>query len=75
MLTTCRALMGEPELIMSDEPTGGLAPSSAIARIAEAGVSTFCWSKRWPSRSGFDVIGYGRIVFSKLEPNDSVRKE
>lgn len=26
MLTTCRTLMGDPELIMSDEPTDGLAP-------------------------------------------------
>ena len=45
MLTVCRTLMGDPELIMIDEPTEGLAPlivqqvGDLIARIAAAGVS------------------------------------
>ena len=45
MLTTCRTLMGDPDLIMIDEPTEGLAPlivqqvGDLIARIAQAGVA------------------------------------
>lgn len=45
MLTSCRTLTADPELIMSDEPADGLVPlsfsGSVIARLAEAGVFTF----------------------------------
>src|SRR5207249_10286510 len=45
MLTICRTLMGDPELIMIDEPTEGLAPrlvellGDLLERIAARGVS------------------------------------
>ncbi|MFX7854117.1 ATP-binding cassette domain-containing protein, partial [Acinetobacter baumannii] len=45
MLTICRTLMGDPELIMIDEPTEGLAPlivqqvGDLIAEIAKRGVA------------------------------------
>ena len=45
MLTICRTLMGDPELIMIDEPTEGLAPlivqqvGDLIAEIARRGVA------------------------------------
>ena len=51
MLTMCRTLMGDPELIMIDEPTEGLAPlivhqvGDLIAEIARRGVA-ICWSSR-----------------------------
>ena len=34
MLTICRTLMGDPDLIMIDEPTEGLAPQM-VERVAE----------------------------------------
>ena len=44
MLTICRTLMGDPDLVMIDEPTEGLAPMTAkvgelIAEIARRGVA------------------------------------
>ena len=45
MLTICRTLMGDPELVMIDEPTEGLAPiivqqvGDLIAEIARRGVA------------------------------------
>ncbi|MBT3172989.1 MAG: ABC transporter ATP-binding protein, partial [Rhodospirillaceae bacterium] len=45
MLTICRTLMGDPDMIMIDEPTEGLAPlivkqiGELIAQIADAGVA------------------------------------
>ena len=59
MLTICRTLMGDPELIMIDEPTEGLAPlivqqvGDLIARIAPP-ASPSCWSSRsCRSRCGY----------------------
>ena len=52
MLTLCRTLMGDPDLIMIDEPTEGLAPKivELVARVparAEArAASRCCWSSR-----------------------------
>ena len=45
MLTMCRTLMGDPDLIMIDEPTEGLAPKLVeqvghlLEEIARRGVS------------------------------------
>src|SRR3546814_12550279 len=46
MLTMCRTLMGDPDLIMVDEPTEGLSPMMVehvvrlLERIAERGIAT-----------------------------------
>ena len=89
MLTVCRTLMGDPELIMIDEPTEGLAPlivqqvGDLIARIAEAGVSILLVEQKLSIALRIShrvyVMGHGRIVFEgtpdQLRSNDEVRKE
>ena len=51
MLTICRTLMGDPDLIMIDEPTEGLAPqmveriASLLKSIAERHISIRSWSR------------------------------
>jgi len=89
MLTVCRTLMGDPELIMIDEPTEGLAPlivqqvGDLIARIAEAGVSILLVEQKLSIALRIShrvyVMGHGRIVFEgtpdQLRANDEVRKE
>jgi len=89
MLTVCRTLMGDPELIMIDEPTEGLAPlivqqvGDLIARIAEAGVSILLVEQKLSIALRIShrvyVMGHGRIVFEgtpdELRSNDEVRKE
>ncbi|MFD2272705.1 ATP-binding cassette domain-containing protein [Undibacterium arcticum] len=63
MLTLCRTLMGDPDLIMIDEPTEGLAPkivglvAQYLTELQSAGVSVLLveqknWRLRWTSRSG-----------------------
>ena len=89
MLTVCRTLMGDAELIMIDEPTEGLAPlivqqvGDLIARIAEAGVSILLVEQKLSIALRIShrvyVMGHGRIVFEgtpdQLRANDEVRKE
>jgi branched-chain amino acid transport system ATP-binding protein len=89
MLTVCRTLMGDPELIMIDEPTEGLAPlivqqvGDLIARIAAAGVSILLVEQKLSIALRIShrvyVMGHGRIVFEgtpdQLRSNDEVRKE
>ena len=89
MLTVCRTLMGDPELIMIDEPTEGLAPlivqqvGDLIARIAEAGVSILLVEQKLSIALRIShrvyVMGHGRIVFEgtpdELRSNGEVRKE
>jgi branched-chain amino acid transport system ATP-binding protein len=89
MLTVCRTLMGDPELIMIDEPTEGLAPlivqqvGDLIARIAEAGVSILLVEQKLSIALRIShrvyVMGHGRIVFEgtpdELRANDRIRKE
>ena len=89
MLTMCRTLMGDPELIMIDEPTEGLAPiivqqvGDLIAEIARRGVAILLveqklWIAMRISHKVY-VMGHGRIVFegtpADLNANDAVRKE
>jgi branched-chain amino acid transport system ATP-binding protein len=89
MLTTCRTLMGDPELIMIDEPTEGLAPlivqqvGDLIAHIAKAGVAILLVEQKLSIALRIShrvyIMGHGRIVFEgtpdELKANDAVRKE
>jgi branched-chain amino acid transport system ATP-binding protein len=89
MLTTCRTLMGDPELIMIDEPTEGLAPlivqqvGDLIAEIARRGVAILLVEQKLSIAMRIShrvyVMGHGRIVFegtpAELKANESVRKE
>ena len=89
MLTICRTLMGDPELIMIDEPTEGLAPlivqqvGDLIARIADAGVAILLVEQKLSIALRIShrvyVMGHGRIVFEgtpdDLRSNDAVRKD
>jgi len=89
MLTICRTLMGDPELIMIDEPTEGLAPrlvelvGDLLERIAARGVSILLVEQKLtiPLRVSrrLYVMGHGRIVFEgtpeHLRANAAVRKE
>jgi branched-chain amino acid transport system ATP-binding protein len=89
MLTICRTLMGDPELIMIDEPTEGLAPlivqqvGDLIAKIAAAGVAILLVEQKLSIALRIShrvyVMGHGRIVFEgtpdELKANEAVRKE
>ncbi|MBN8961255.1 MAG: ABC transporter ATP-binding protein [Rhizobiales bacterium] len=89
MLTTCRTLMGDPELIMIDEPTEGLAPiivqqvGDLIARIAAAGVAILLVEQKLSIALRIShrlyVMGHGQIVFEgtpdELKANEAVRKD
>ena len=89
MLPICRTLMGDPELVMIDEPTEGLAPiivqqvGDLIADIAQRGVAILLVEQKLSiamriSRRVY-VMGHGRIVFegtpAELRDNEAVRKE
>ncbi|MFQ5827766.1 MAG: ABC transporter ATP-binding protein [Candidatus Methylomirabilia bacterium] len=89
MLTICRTLMGDPDLIMIDEPTEGLAPqlvkrvSELLEEIAGRGVSILLVEQKLTialriSQRLF-VMGHGHIVFEgspeDLRANEQVRKE
>jgi branched-chain amino acid transport system ATP-binding protein len=89
MLTMCRTLMGDPELIMIDEPTEGLGPlivqqvGDLIARIAEAGVAILLVEQKLSIAMRIShrvyVMGHGRVVFegtpAALRGNTAVQKE
>ena len=89
MLTICRTLMGDPDLVMIDEPTEGLAPklvevvADLLEKIASRGVAILLVEQKLTialriSQRMF-VMGHGRIVFEgsadELRANDEVRKE
>jgi len=89
MLTICRTLMGDPDLIMVDEPTEGLAPMlvqlvrELLEEIARRGVSILLIEQKLTIALAIShrlyVMGQGRIVFEgtadDLRANESVRKE
>jgi branched-chain amino acid transport system ATP-binding protein len=89
MLTMCRTLMGDPDLMLIDEPTEGLAPKlveqvgELLAEIARRGVSVLLVEQKLAIAlkisSRLYVMGHGRIVFEgtpdDLGKNSPVRKE
>jgi len=89
MLTMCRTLMGDPDLVMIDEPTEGLAPklveqiATLLETIAKRGVSILLVEQKLTialkiSKRVF-VMGHGRVVFEgtpqALRENDQIRRE
>jgi branched-chain amino acid transport system ATP-binding protein len=89
MLTICRTLVGDPELIMIDEPTEGLAPllvvkvAELIAEIARRGVAILLVEQKLKIALEISarvyVMGHGAIVFegtpAQLKANVAVRRE
>ena len=89
MLTICRTLMGDPELIMIDEPTEGLAPKlieqvgKLLEKIAERGLSILLVEQKLTIALKIShriyVMGHGKIVFEgtpeDLRNNEEIRKE
>jgi branched-chain amino acid transport system ATP-binding protein len=89
MLTLCRTLMGDPDLIMIDEPTEGLAPklveqvSQYLQELKERGVSVLLVEQKLAIALDISqrvyVMGHGYIVFEgtpkALRENVQIRKE
>ncbi|MBN8975788.1 MAG: ABC transporter ATP-binding protein [Rhizobiales bacterium] len=89
MLTTCRTLMGDPELVMIDEPTEGLAPlivkqvGDLISHISQRGVAILLVEQKLSIAMQIShrvyVMGHGRIVFegspAELKGNSKVRRD
>jgi branched-chain amino acid transport system ATP-binding protein len=89
MLTMGRTLMGDPELVIIDEPTEGLAPMLVaqvgrfLDEIARRGVSILLVEQKLTIALKIShrvyVMGHGRIVFegtpADLAANEAVRKE
>jgi branched-chain amino acid transport system ATP-binding protein len=89
MLTLCRTLMGDPDLILIDEPTEGLAPKMVtlvgeyLQALKERGVSVLLIEQKLAIALDISqrvyVMGHGHIVFEgtpdELKHNAQVRKE
>ena len=89
MLTLCRTLMGDPDLIIIDEPTEGLAPKIVelvgeyLGRLRERGVSVLLIEQKLTIAMKISdralVMGHGAIVYdgtpADLLRNERVRKE
>ena len=89
MLTICRTLMGDPDFIMIDEPTEGLAPmlveqmGQLIEEIAQREVSVLLVEQKLSIALKISkrlyIMGHGRIVFEgrpeDLRTDQSIRKE
>jgi len=89
MLTLCRSLMGDPEFIIIDEPTEGLAPK-IVTLVAEylnslkrKGISVLLIEQKLSIALTISdrvlVMGHGSIVFEgtpeALQKNTYIRKE
>jgi branched-chain amino acid transport system ATP-binding protein len=89
MLTLCRTLMGDPDLIMIDEPTEGLAPKIVelvgqyLLELKRRGISVLLVEQKLAIALDISqrvyVMGHGHIVFegtpAELRANAQIRKE
>ncbi|MBC7405326.1 MAG: ABC transporter ATP-binding protein [Cytophaga sp.] len=89
MLTLCRTLMGDPDLIMIDEPTEGLAPkivdlvAEYLKELKNRGISVLLVEQKLAIALEISqrvyVMGHGSIVFegtpADLRANETIRKE
>jgi branched-chain amino acid transport system ATP-binding protein len=89
MLTLCRTLMGDPDLIMIDEPTEGLAPKIVeqvavyLNELKNRGISVLLVEQKLAIAMEISqrvyVMGHGHIVFegtpNDLRANGQVRRE
>ena len=89
MLTLCRTLMGDPDLIMIDEPTEGLAPkivdlvAEFLKELKNRGISVLLVEQKLAIALEISqrvyVMGHGSIVFEgspdQLRDNNIIRRE
>ena len=89
MLTLCRTLMGDPDLIMIDEPTEGLAPkivelvAEYLKELKRRGISVLLVEQKLTIALEISqrcyVMGHGSVVFegtpADLRSNAYIRKE
>jgi branched-chain amino acid transport system ATP-binding protein len=89
MLTLCRTLMGDPKLIMIDEPTEGLAPkivelvAEYLKELKNRGVAVLLVEQKLAIALQISqrvyVMGHGQMVFegtpSELKENAQIRRE
>jgi len=83
MLTLCRTLMGDPDLIIIDEPTEGLAPKIVelvgeyLKKLKERGISVLLIEQKLTIAMAISdralVMGHGCIVFDGTP--DSLRND
>jgi branched-chain amino acid transport system ATP-binding protein len=89
MLTLCRTLMGDPDLIMIDEPTEGLAPKIVelvgqyLKELKNRGLAVLLVEQKLAIALEISqrvyVMGHGSIVFegtpTELKANAQIRRE
>ena len=89
MLTLCRTLMGDPDLIIIDEPTEGLAPKIVelvgqyLTALKQRGISVLLIEQKLTIAMAISdralVMGHGAIVFEgtpdQLRADAQIRKE
>lgn len=89
MLTLCRTLMGDPDLIIIDEPTEGLAPKIVelvgeyLKTLKSRGISVLLIEQKLTIAMNISdralVMGHGSIVFegtpATLKADNYIRKE
>ena len=89
MLTLCRTMMGDPDLVLIDEPTEGLAPKAVaqvgdfLSAVKKRGISVLLVEQKLSISLDISerlyVMGHGKIVFhgtpAELRANEGVRKE